>query len=250
MTLANQFIDPDETVIFTTHSSDPHHFTGKERDTESGNDYFGARYYGSSMGRMSSPDDGIDQDFDDPQSWNLYSYVRNNPLNRVDADGRLVTICTPANVEGQTGWSVCTTIGDDAYKQARADQQAANVNNPPYSGIQSPGGSQPNGIITCDGQFCGKVSWSPNPTPDEGRVIPGDMGLGLIAGGMASDYVVGRVVGALFGGGAGAAAEGTVGVAASGASKALLTDGTKQAARDIVDGLADGAQKAALDENL
>jgi len=28
------------------------HFTGKERDTESGNDYFGARYYGSSMGRM------------------------------------------------------------------------------------------------------------------------------------------------------------------------------------------------------
>ena len=30
--------------------------TGKERDTESGNDYFGARYYGSSMGRFLSPD--------------------------------------------------------------------------------------------------------------------------------------------------------------------------------------------------
>jgi hypothetical protein len=29
-----------------------HHFTGKERDTESGNDYFGARYYASSMGRF------------------------------------------------------------------------------------------------------------------------------------------------------------------------------------------------------
>jgi RHS repeat-associated protein len=28
-----------------------HHFTGKERDAESGNDYFGARYYASSMGR-------------------------------------------------------------------------------------------------------------------------------------------------------------------------------------------------------
>jgi RHS repeat-associated protein len=26
--------------------------TGKERDTESGNDYFGARYYASSMGRF------------------------------------------------------------------------------------------------------------------------------------------------------------------------------------------------------
>jgi RHS repeat-associated protein len=29
-----------------------HLFTGKERDTESGNDYFGARYYANSMGRF------------------------------------------------------------------------------------------------------------------------------------------------------------------------------------------------------
>jgi len=32
------------------------HFTGKERDAESGNDYFNARYFGSSMGRFLSPD--------------------------------------------------------------------------------------------------------------------------------------------------------------------------------------------------
>jgi len=31
------------------------HSTGKERDTESGNDYFGARYYAGSMGRFMSP---------------------------------------------------------------------------------------------------------------------------------------------------------------------------------------------------
>lgn len=39
-------------------------FTGKERDTESGNDYFGARYYASTMGRFLSPDwsDGSDPD--------------------------------------------------------------------------------------------------------------------------------------------------------------------------------------------
>jgi len=30
-------------------------YTGKERDTESGLDHFGARYYGSSMGRFMSP---------------------------------------------------------------------------------------------------------------------------------------------------------------------------------------------------
>jgi RHS repeat-associated protein len=35
-------------------------FTGKERDAESGNDYFGARYCASSMGRFMSPDSGDD----------------------------------------------------------------------------------------------------------------------------------------------------------------------------------------------
>jgi RHS repeat-associated protein len=67
--------------------------TGKERDTESGNDYFDARYYSSAMGRFMSPDWSAKEDpvpyasLDDPQSLNLYSYVRNNPLTRVDADG-------------------------------------------------------------------------------------------------------------------------------------------------------------------
>jgi RHS repeat-associated protein len=68
-------------------------FTGKERDTESGNDYFGARYYASSMGRFMSPDWSAKVEpvpyskLDDPQSLNLYAYVRNNPLGGVDADG-------------------------------------------------------------------------------------------------------------------------------------------------------------------
>jgi RHS repeat-associated protein len=64
-----------------------HHFTGHERDTESGNDYFMARYYSSAMGRFMSPDDGTDQDPSSPQSWNLYGYVRNNPLINTDPDG-------------------------------------------------------------------------------------------------------------------------------------------------------------------
>ena len=69
------------------------HFTGKERDTESGNDYFEARYYSSAMGRFMSPDWSAQEEpvpyakLDDPQSLNLYAYVRNNPLIREDADG-------------------------------------------------------------------------------------------------------------------------------------------------------------------
>ena len=51
-------------------------YTGKERDTESGLDYFGARYLSSSMGRFMSPDysEGPDPvpfgDPEDPQSLN------------------------------------------------------------------------------------------------------------------------------------------------------------------------------------
>lgn len=71
-------------------------FTGKERDTESGNDYFEARYYGSSMGRFMSPDysdmtfgpDPVpNADTMNPQSLNLYAYGQNNPLKNVDPDG-------------------------------------------------------------------------------------------------------------------------------------------------------------------
>jgi RHS repeat-associated protein len=70
-----------------------HHFTGKERDSESGLDYFGARYYGSNMGRFMSPDWSAKAEpvpyskLDDPQTLNLYAYVGNNPLSRVDPDG-------------------------------------------------------------------------------------------------------------------------------------------------------------------
>jgi RHS repeat-associated protein len=63
--------------------------TGKERDTESGNDYFGARYYASSMGRFTSPDPSglYFADASNPQSFNLYSYALNNPLTNVDPTG-------------------------------------------------------------------------------------------------------------------------------------------------------------------
>ena len=68
-------------------------FTGKERDTESGNDYFGARYYASTMGRWMSPDWAKNvqaipyADFTHPQTLNLYLYMGNNPLGGADADG-------------------------------------------------------------------------------------------------------------------------------------------------------------------
>ncbi len=64
-------------------------FTGYERDTETNLDYAQARYYANLQGRFVSPDKVfVGQDESDPQTWNLYSYTSNNPLNRVDTDGQ------------------------------------------------------------------------------------------------------------------------------------------------------------------
>ena len=64
-------------------------FTSKERDVETGLDYFIARYYASTQGRFTSADQPFaDQSTNDPQSWNLYSYVRNHPLTIIDPTGR------------------------------------------------------------------------------------------------------------------------------------------------------------------
>jgi RHS repeat-associated protein len=58
-----------------------------------GLDYFGARYFSSAQGRFTSPDWSDKPqpipyaDLKDPQTLNLYSYVRNNPLSRSDPDG-------------------------------------------------------------------------------------------------------------------------------------------------------------------
>ena len=62
--------------------------SGKERD-ETGLDYFGARYFSGALGRFTGADNPFaDQYTTDPQSWNLYTYARNNPLRYVDPNGQ------------------------------------------------------------------------------------------------------------------------------------------------------------------
>lgn len=65
-------------------------FTSKERDSETGLDYFGARYLGSTLGRFTSPDSTSYSSLRFPQSWNLYAYTLNNPLSFIDPDGHAV----------------------------------------------------------------------------------------------------------------------------------------------------------------
>jgi RHS repeat-associated protein len=66
-------------------------FTGKERDTETSLDYFIARYYSAIQGRFTSSDPGPLVP-GDPQSFNRYAYVQNNPLKFIDPTGEILTI--------------------------------------------------------------------------------------------------------------------------------------------------------------
>jgi RHS repeat-associated protein len=114
-------------------------FTGKERDSESGNDYFGARYYASTMGRFLSPDWSKNPqgapyaDYMDPQTLNLYEYVRNNPLGGVDPDGH----DPAAEFEGaqrnmDAFFASAWMTGNSQQQQQQAQQQNAGAS--PSSG--------------------------------------------------------------------------------------------------------------------
>jgi RHS repeat-associated protein len=67
-------------------------FTAKERDVETGLDYFGARYYSTLLGRFTSVDPVFmsDDRVLDPQQLNLCVYTRNDPLNLIDPTGETI----------------------------------------------------------------------------------------------------------------------------------------------------------------
>jgi RHS repeat-associated protein len=112
------------TAGFALADSVSQRFTGKERDSESRLDYFGARYYGSALGRFTSPDAPFaDQHASDPQSWNLYGYGRNNPLVNMDPTGRACTTTTDSNgntVIQDTDGKGCAALNGPTNVTARA----------------------------------------------------------------------------------------------------------------------------------
>lgn len=72
-------------------------FTSKERDLETGLDYFGARYSSSTQGRFTSADSLYIEvgRLGDPQRLNLYAYTRNNPLRFTDPTGHDIEVSGP-----------------------------------------------------------------------------------------------------------------------------------------------------------
>jgi RHS repeat-associated protein len=112
-------------------------FTGQQRDSETGLDFMNARYFSAPQGRFTSADGAfMDQNKWDPQSWNLFSYVRNNPLRFFDGTG--ATCQNSINPDGTT-----TTTDDGDGRGRAALQQPATVvgqasNTPDPTPVSSP----------------------------------------------------------------------------------------------------------------
>jgi RHS repeat-associated protein len=149
-------------------------FTGKERDNESGLDNFGARYRSFSLGRFLSPDpDGEGAAPQDPETWNMYSHVRDNPLSYTDPTGRNVLLC----LDGATQ---CQDLSDEQYARLYQVQNG-------QDGVVLPGGKFPNGDVTCSGTKCGTAHYFEEPMESDNGV---NMAMvmpfaGGIAGGLA-----------------------------------------------------------------
>jgi RHS repeat-associated protein len=78
---------------FLANDSNHYKYAGHERDNETSLDYYGARYYSNPLARFLTPDWNANPvsipyaDLSNPQSFNQYAYVRNNPISYSDPDG-------------------------------------------------------------------------------------------------------------------------------------------------------------------
>lgn len=102
-------------------------YTSYERDAESGNDYALVRSYASSQGRFLAPDpqEGV---VGDPQSWNRYAYVENDPINLSDPSGQgfwsdLFAAIATVFVDFFAPWAAPAMYAVDAAEGAQTTDQ-------------------------------------------------------------------------------------------------------------------------------
>ncbi len=124
-------------------------FTGYEEDSETGLDYAQARYYSPPQGRYTSPDPYsivgevqaernpekarrmLDSYLSEPQQWNRYAYVINNPLRHVDPTGEVIFLTGTAEEQQQELERIKKLLGPERFKYVKVgtfcDQTLGNV---------------------------------------------------------------------------------------------------------------------------
>jgi RHS repeat-associated protein len=97
---------------------DKHRLNTYERDTETGNDYATNRGYTAAIGRFNQADPYRASSYlVNPQSWNRYAYVENDPVNYLDTIGLFRSTGVPSNFEAPPGTTVADRLGQKGRKR-------------------------------------------------------------------------------------------------------------------------------------
>jgi RHS repeat-associated protein len=168
-------------------------FTGQERDNESGLDFFQARYYAAGQGRFASPDPGnAGANPADPQSWNGYAYVSNNPLMYTDPSGMIgeatttgatigTNICGPVCTGVGIGIGAAIDLGLALYGLFGGGSSQADLS----SVASTPVTLQPSPSADAQGYPADSDPWNDQPSP--GAAGGGGYGGGVYGGGSSSN---------------------------------------------------------------
>jgi RHS repeat-associated protein len=197
--------------------------SGKERDAETGLDYFPARYYSGAQGRFTSPDPGnFGSALIDPQSWNAYAYGRNNPLKYTDPTGLAYTVCQTDENGKQYNCGTVDDKNDKAFLQSLSD-----------SGLSLTAGGR---ILNGSGDQIGTASYFSQAQQNAdiqaaqfltNQVGPLVNGLGYATGGVLLGAGAGAAYGAIAGGSTALSIPVTSGGTATAATYQLLKDSYK-----------------------
>jgi RHS repeat-associated protein len=216
----------------TTTCTQNYKFEGKERDTETSNDDFGARYYTFRLGRWLSADwSSVPApvpyaNLTNPQTLNLYAMVSDNPESFADLDGH-------DRIPSTTGGCTITPGGAEGCKST------ANVNVPETTGEGS--GTQKTGTGTQPSttQQAVQPTQQNQPSPQRGLTVgvglAGNADVGVVKAG-AETNATGVVTASVSSSG-----KPSVGVAASGAAVAYAGDHVAAAPKQETEPLVGGA---------
>jgi len=151
-------------------------FIGKEKDKETGLDYFGARYMYDKAGRFTSPDPvgpvesrTSKTNYEmliNPQKLNLYAYALNNPYRYADHDGKFALLLAPLAIPAleALGYSILGLATFKVFEQIYSNYTTGMYNEGTTTGEPGkPGTYAPDRPLPRDKRTGNPVSESENP---------------------------------------------------------------------------------------
>jgi RHS repeat-associated protein len=186
----------------TSNPQDTGNFATYWQDSATGLDYANNRYYSNAFGRFTTPDPSkSSQDPTNPQSWNRYAYVMNDPVNANDPTGLDVELTCDGG-DGSDNSSDCGA-GGVMLTTPEGPSGTADNGDPIFSG-----GTTQSGDDGDDGSDDSSVGSDSTADPDDGSSTGS---VGCTAAFTAAGAAVGADVGWAVGGGAGIVFGGGIG---------------------------------------